>query len=278
MDRKAAKGIADLLNATAVSLENYELVENRPARKLSGFHLWADGKPCLGAFHLTARSGRSLWIALIDWHVNGDYYVILMPSSRTKVLAELHELQALDGDLLLKWNYRPVKRDGRNAERTAYFTEAFQSTEVCIAFPASSDDVDDFLTELFLLASSREKADKLDPERPVARTGFVEGKRKEKLHKKRERDPELVRLAKQLAMDRDGHLKCSCCGFDFHEKYGEIGKGFIEAHHTKPLSSLSDAGEIVRVEDLALVCSNCHSMLHRRRPWLQMGELAELIG
>ena len=28
------------------------------------------------------------------------------------------------------------------------------------------------------------------------------------------------------------------CGFDFGQKYGELGKGYIEVHHIKPLATL----------------------------------------
>jgi len=121
------------------------------------------------------------------------------------------------------------------------------------------------------------KADKLDPERPSERGEFPEGELKEKLHLSRERNRELVRQAKLLGRDQDGRLKCACCYFDFFATYGEVGKDFIEAHHTKPVSTLLENGEETKIEDLALVCSNCHSMLHRKRPWLEMDELSKLI-
>jgi hypothetical protein len=56
----------------------------------------------------------------------------------------------------------------------------------------------------------------------------------------------------------------------------QIGLDFIEGHHTIPISET--AGEYhAKVEDIALVCSNCHRMLHRRRPWLKMQELKQLM-
>jgi predicted HNH restriction endonuclease len=30
------------------------------------------------------------------------------------------------------------------------------------------------------------------------------------------------------------------CGFDFKDKYGELGEGFAECHHTIPVSELKD--------------------------------------
>ncbi len=60
------------------------------------------------------------------------------------------------------------------------------------------------------------------------------------------------------------------------ERYGEIGDGYIEGHHTKPISEMSE-NEQTKVEDIALVCANCHRMLHRKRPWLSITELKNLI-
>ncbi|OAD90717.1 hypothetical protein A7A78_14205 [Aequorivita soesokkakensis] len=55
---------------------------------------------------------------------------------------------------------------------------------------------------------------------------------------------------------------CEVCDFNFHKIYGDLGKGYIECHHTTPLSQI--AGEsITTLDDLALVCSNCHRMIHR---------------
>ena len=55
------------------------------------------------------------------------------------------------------------------------------------------------------------------------------------------------------------------CDFDFEEVYGELGKDFIEVHHTKPLSSLEHEVEVNPEEDLVCLCSNCHRMIHRNR-------------
>ncbi|PAT01008.1 hypothetical protein CI105_08880 [Candidatus Izimaplasma bacterium ZiA1] len=59
---------------------------------------------------------------------------------------------------------------------------------------------------------------------------------------------------------------CHVCGFDFFEKYGKLGEGFIEVHHRVPL--YMENGEPINVnpiKDLVPVCSNCHRMLHRSR-------------
>jgi predicted HNH restriction endonuclease len=105
---------------------------------------------------------------------------------------------------------------------------------------------------------------------------FPEGKEIFILHKTKERNQTVVELAKKLALEKDKNLCCQACDFSFAKVYGEIGQGFIEAHHTKPLSELSSETE-TKVQDLVLVCSNCHRMLHRRRPWLNINDIQNLI-
>ncbi|WP_051304116.1 HNH endonuclease [Calidithermus chliarophilus] len=83
-------------------------------------------------------------------------------------------------------------------------------------------------------------------------------------HKRRERNRNLVEAKKQRVLALRGTLQCEVCGFDFQEVYGELGSGFIECHHNVPLASLPGPREN-SLEDLALVCSNCHRMLHRSR-------------
>lgn len=85
-----------------------------------------------------------------------------------------------------------------------------------------------------------------------------------KLHKYRERNKKIVAKKKAESLKKLGKLECEICGFDFHLKYGELGYGFIECHHKVPLYSL-DAATETKLDDLALVCSNCHRMLHRKK-------------
>ncbi len=36
-------------------------------------------------------------------------------------------------------------------------------------------------------------------------------------------------------------------------------------------------GEETKIEDIAMVCANCHRMLHRKIPWLSIKELNKLL-
>ena len=104
-----------------------------------------------------------------------------------------------------------------------------------------------------------------------------EGKLLTRLHAVRERDASIVRRKKQQALRNQQRVACEGCSFDFEQFYGERGSGFIECHHTKPLSELSPQGGTTKLSDLSLLCSNRHRMVHKNRPWLSIGELQSLV-
>jgi 5-methylcytosine-specific restriction protein A len=84
--------------------------------------------------------------------------------------------------------------------------------------------------------------------------------RKYAYHRKIERNRTAARQAKKFHGTR-----CQACDLDFAERYGDIGKGFIEAHHLRPIATLEE-GVPVKYDvaaDFAVLCSNCHRMIHR---------------
>jgi hypothetical protein len=68
-------------------------------------------------------------------------------------------------------------------------------------------------------------------------------------------------------------IRCQVCDLDFGERYGEIGKGFIQVHHLKQLADVGEQYEVDPVADLRPVCPNCHAMLHLKKPPLSIDEL-----
>lgn len=95
-------------------------------------------------------------------------------------------------------------------------------------------------------------------------------------HLQRERNQKLVQKKKKQALDATGKLSCEVCDFDFESFFGEIGEGFCEVHHLQPLSKMD--GEVnTTLEDLAIVCSNCHRILHRHNPMLTSAQLKKAI-
>ncbi len=59
---------------------------------------------------------------------------------------------------------------------------------------------------------------------------------------------------------------CQVCGFDFEAVYGPIGHRYTEAHHLTPLSELPEDTPVALDprEDFAVLCANCHRMMHRK--------------
>jgi HNH endonuclease len=99
-----------------------------------------------------------------------------------------------------------------------------------------------------------------------------EGQPKLVQHKRRERSRSLRKKRIEQAGES---LVCEACGFNFEQIYGDRGRGFIECHHTTPLSQI-DPATPTRLEDLALLCANCHRMVHRQ-PWLTVDDLKKLL-
>ncbi|MCU0435658.1 MAG: HNH endonuclease [Bacteroidia bacterium] len=106
--------------------------------------------------------------------------------------------------------------------------------------------------------------------------GFPEGRMVERIHKSRERNSELISRAKERFKKEHGRVFCQICNFDFEKKYGDVGVDFIEAHHVIPVSEIPENYK-TRIEDIAMLCSNCHRMVHRKRPWMSMQDLKKFI-
>jgi hypothetical protein len=94
------------------------------------------------------------------------------------------------------------------------------------------------------------------------------------LHRRREASVRAKKI--QAVLWQHKALKCEVpdCGFDFAVTYGEIGKEFAHVHHLKPLSEAPSEGRKIELKDLAIVCANCHAMIHRGS---QCRPLAEVI-
>lgn len=110
---------------------------------------------------------------------------------------------------------------------------------------------------------------------PLLSTGFadddelqfsaIEGRPKLITHFRRERNRTLVEGKRTQVMKEKGRLQCEICGFDFVEAYGDLGNGVCEVHHENPLGEMDSEGE-VRLDELRILCANCHRMIHRVHP------------
>ena len=85
------------------------------------------------------------------------------------------------------------------------------------------------------------------------------------------RNSAIVRIKKS---ESDG--RCEVCGFSFGRFYGPDGDGYMICHHKKQLSE-TDKSVKTTTDDLAIVCANCHEILHRRRKPIKLGELRQRV-
>jgi 5-methylcytosine-specific restriction protein A len=98
--------------------------------------------------------------------------------------------------------------------------------------------------------------------------------RQYRLHCRIERNPTATKIAKHHHGSR-----CQACDVDLGEQYGPIGEGYIEAHHLRPISTLEE-GVLVRYDvatDFAVLCPNCHRMIHRMEDPSNLYKLRALL-
>jgi predicted HNH restriction endonuclease len=101
---------------------------------------------------------------------------------------------------------------------------------------------------------------------------FQEGGIREVTLELRKRNPQL----RKQVIAKYGH-RCQVCGFSFEEFYGELGAGYIEIHHLDPLSGRG-TDKMTSIEDVTVVCANCHRVLHRNgKVSIPLDELQKVI-
>jgi len=92
----------------------------------------------------------------------------------------------------------------------------------------------------------------------------IEGETRRGLVQHRKREGRLRDCKIQHVLKNKRRLACEVpgCDFDFQKVYGELGYGFAHVHHLKPLGKVSGK-RTTRLKDLAIVCANCHAMIHK---------------
>jgi 5-methylcytosine-specific restriction protein A len=166
-------------------------------------------------------------------------------------------------------DYKGVGMKGGSKLDKIVFNEFFNEREKLKSIAAEIKSITnnaDLLTKLYTIEEDEQT--KLD----IVSEGIV----LYKLHKVRERDKKIVARKKEQAFNLSGKLACEACVFEFEPFYGDIGKGFIECHHRTPLSKFK-AETKTSLVDLALVCSNCHRMLHKNIDGISVEDLKMMI-
>jgi 5-methylcytosine-specific restriction protein A len=100
-------------------------------------------------------------------------------------------------------------------------------------------------------------------ENAAALASGIEGRVQMRSHLTRERDVHLVYEAKRRwAEKHNGRLPCEVCEAEVGVS---VGRPMIHAHHLFSLGERPDGGSRTRIDELAMLCPNCHAEIHLPR-------------
>ncbi|WP_342429801.1 hypothetical protein [Neobacillus sp. FSL H8-0543] len=129
---------------------------------LPKFHQWTNGKKVVAGYEITQLdSDTSYYFLFIDWHRNDNYYLVIYTHNKSTTVAEIRQVEEIDGLLQFVWSYNPLKRDGKNDQRKAYFKQMFGTTTVHIKLPTEEIGVERFCEQMFKLCLNRMTADRI---------------------------------------------------------------------------------------------------------------------
>lgn len=100
----------------------------------------------------------------------------------------------------------------------------------------------------------------------------LEGATQRRLVISYERNPK----ARAACLKAHGYA-CAACGLVLADQYGEIAEGFVHVHHKRPLGTLKQTYRVDPIKDLVPLCPNCHAIVHRRDPPLDVEQLRAIL-
>jgi 5-methylcytosine-specific restriction enzyme A len=291
-----------------------ELLKGHPlAHRIS--HEWRESVEDLvgdESYRVTGSPGKghwahTIWLAIFDRMITetaqeGFYLVYLVSADGKRAFLSLNqgteEIYARVGGR----HYRQVLEDTATRDRgllegeetygllagplnlgaSSRLTRGYESGNVFAveyAPPLPSDDeLEADLTRFLLLyASLVEARDQVQEESqpdtsdPKTRTEAA----KYRWHKRAERSRKLAAEAKRFHGTR---CQVTACGKQLSDIYGELGADYIEAHHLTPFASLE--GRPTNLDpkvDFAVVCPDCHRMIHRKAKPYSLNEISTHI-
>jgi len=110
------------------------------------------------------------------------------------------------------------------------------------------------------------------PDVDIHTLAATEGRRRLVLHLQRERNQTVVRNKKKQAASLD----CEVCGFSFSRAYSNAASDYCEVHHLLPLSEVEQSTR-TRMEDLAILCANCHRVVHLHNPPYTLNQVRSML-
>lgn len=120
------------------------------------------------------------------------------------------------------------------------------------------------------------KAD-AEPETDLEEPYGREGRLLSRIHAYKERDRTFAkRVRDHYRRQQGGRLHCEACGAVPDNVYGPVGERCIEAHHKVPIEELQP-DSVTLVQEMAMVCANCHRVIHSQKPCLMIDEVRDRL-
>jgi 5-methylcytosine-specific restriction endonuclease McrA len=194
----------------------------------------------------------------------GKVYFVYPDIGNSLVLWGKSKINTVKGDTITFEQFKPMAETKwlRNLIAKDILGEHWKSNP----FRYIEKDIEQLLDKLI------ENSDKTFNDVAELDISSEEGKEKLKKHLIKERSANLIITFKKSL----NSYECNVCGFDFEKEYGALGKGFIEAHHIKPIHTLQGSTK-VSIANLLAVCSNCHRMIHRTKEMTDWKVLKKLL-
>ena len=168
-----------------------------------------------------------------------------------------------------------LKRDTFAWEYVGRFGAVQYNVDASDLYPAKRFRRKDAIAVLYLAMEAESSTDGLVEDPSISAAAAVEGGAALATHLRRERSRQLTEAKRRSHRAEHGQLSCQACGLTETDLPPGIGEGCFEVHHTLPLGQGKGA-VVTKLDDLALICANCHRLVHRSSPMLTVHELAQL--
>lgn len=217
-------------------------------------HPLQSGEPAPSSYR-TQRPRRRASELNKEWGINADHALYNGPGTW------YHYLRSFPGALLDKSGYVifETEEEYRNTEGLAFGQDVHVRNPGISSLPA------------YKLAPSTSTVLQA-PDVDIHDAIGIEGQQRLVLHLRRERDRTLVERKKKSVRE----LTCEVCKFSFAQAYGFKAKDYCEVHHLAPLSTTVGARR-TKLSDLAILCANCHRVVHLKYPPHTLNEVREML-
>lgn len=261
------------------------------------------------SYKVTGSAGKggwahTIWLGIFDRMItesaqHGFYLVYLIPSDGKRMFLSLNQGTEEIYSQMGRRHYRRVLEDtairdrgllegeetygllegpidlgARYRRSRGYESGNIFAMEYKSDLPSEADleaDLTRFLLLYQSLAEARDQVqDEQDDSAPPGQTHTEAAKYR--WHKRAERSRKLAEEAKRFHGTR---CQVPACGKKLSGIYGELAGDYIEAHHLTPFVSLEGRPtELDPKTDFAVVCPDCHRMLHRKADPYSLEELS----